>query len=83
MPKIKSIKKVGHGHFEIIVEQYNYKRKYPFGLSSVTTWKYTTNLTYLIDDYNDVNDWYKLRRARIKIIRLVKENGVKNLVVLK
>lgn len=82
MAEIKSIKKVGHGHFEIIVEQNNYKRKYPFGLSSVTTWKYTTNLTYLIDDYKD-DDWYKSRMAKIKIIRLVKENGMKNLVVSK
>lgn len=78
MAEIKSIKKVGHGHFEIIVEQNNYKRKYPFGLSSVTTWKYTTNDTMLIDDFNDDN-YAKSNKAKKILIKLTKLKGIKTI----
>ena len=40
--RIKNIHCTGRGHWRIIVEQEHWMRKYPFGLSSITLWEYTT-----------------------------------------
>ena len=74
--EIQSIKKVSYGHWEIILKQDYYKRKYPFTLSSSIYWKYTTTDSMMIDDYYS-DEERRSNRGKKQIIKLVKMYGVR------
>jgi hypothetical protein len=72
---IYSIKKLSYGHWEIVVSQNFYKRKYPFSYSSTKYWRYTTTDSMAIDDYRSDDD-RRSKRGLKQLIRITKLNGV-------
>ena len=73
---ISSVRKVGYGHWDVIVEQDNYKRKFPYTLSSKTQWKYRTNDSLLIDEH--MHDGTK--GAYKRLVYMAKKYGTKKLI---
>jgi hypothetical protein len=74
--RIKNIHCTGRGHWRIIVEQEHWMRKYPFGLSSITLWEYTTTDSMAIDDYKS-DDYQRQRNGEHRLIRQAKAYGTK------
>ena len=70
---IKSIRKKSYGHWEVIVEQLCYTRRFPIKVSSVNIWTYTTSDSLLIDEcVHDDN-----KKSISKLIYMTKKYGSK------
>lgn len=74
---IDSITKIGYGHWKVVVVKCNYNKKGI--LSSVTEWKYTTNDSILIDDYNHGESNAKVKQAENMLIYMAKKHGSKQI----
>ena len=77
--QITNIKKVGSGHWSITVEKENYCRKYPYFISSLTIWSYTTTDSMSVDDYRSYDD-RRQKRGEKSLIRQAKWWGTKEIV---
>lgn len=76
--RIRSIRIKGYGHWEIVVEQENWKRKHPYGLSSITMWTYTTTDSMSIDDYRS-DDEKRINNGERRLIYQAKNFGDKEI----
>jgi hypothetical protein len=80
--EIVSITKVGGGHWKVVVEKTNFKRKplYHYGrnLSTIITYTYVTTDSMSIDDYNS-EDSRKQKRGEKTLIWQAKTYGDKDI----
>lgn len=76
--RIRHIICKGYGHWKIVVEQEHWRRKYPFGLSSITTWTYITTDSVSIDAYRSDDD-SKVKDGENCLIYQAKTWGVKEI----
>ena len=76
--RITTISFKSSGHWEIIVRKYNWRRKYPFGISSITTWTHTTTVSMSVDDYRSDDD-RRQNRGEKALIRQAKWLGIKEI----
>jgi len=77
--RITNINKVGSGHWSITVEKENYCRKYPYFISSLTFWTYTTTDSMSIDAYYSDNV-HRVKDGEKRLIYQAKNKGVKEIV---
>ena len=73
-----SVRKVGSGHWDIVVERENFSRNNGV-LTSVTTWRYTTTDSMSIDDYKS-EDYRRSRVGERALIRQARWWGDKEIV---
>lgn len=76
--RITTITFKGRGHWEIIVRKYNWRRTYPFGISSITTWTHTTTDSMAIDAYRS-DDEHRIKNGEKALIRQAKWQGTKEI----
>lgn len=74
MTYIVSITKTSSGHWRVIAERYNYSRRYPIRVTSVTRWTHLTTNSMAIDDYHS-DDKRRVKRGEKALIREVKWKG--------
>lgn len=71
---ISKVSKTSYGEWAIVVLKFNYKKKYPFNINSITTYRARTNESWTIDDYNDGK-----RKAEKRLIYIAKKYGKKEI----
>lgn len=78
MTHIQKISSVGRGHFQVVVEEDHFQRKYPYRITSITSWTHITTNTTAIDDYRS-DDEKRHIKGRKKLIYEAKAYGAKTI----